>query len=283
LNKIYEDFTYEQYANEDGVRSSQVKAMDRSMAHYKHLLSAPTKDTDALSFGRSFHMALLEPELYEATHRIEPVFEGFTKDGRLSTRSGAAQEMKKAWYADLPSGAQVISNEDAEKIKCMVKDVREHELVGRMIEGAKREASLFWEEDGVVCKARYDMITKDGVGVDFKTTDDAKHDSFLRQIFSDRLKYYLSASHYAAGGASTKLLRGDIFCFVAVEKDAVNGKHRLSVIEMQHYGLAPGNARRKQLFELYKSCKLVDKWPAYDIEARVAVPPAYMFPEEYGG
>lgn len=278
-NKLIEGMPYETYASRPGVRASHLKEMDRSMAHYKLSLERPQKETDALRFGKIFHAAILEPDLFRERCVVEPIFEGLTKDGRMSTQSGQARDMKKAWYAQLRPDQMVIDVTEREQITGMLNALTAHPIVSLHLQKSLKEVCLWWDEKDVLCKARYDFVTESGIPFDIKTTTDASPKAFEREIFSDNWKYYLQAAHYSAGAKITKLLRGDVFVFIGIEKDAPHG---ICIKTLNHYGLQPGENIRDRVLPIYKQCKLSDKWPCYDVLATEAMPPKWLFPEEPG-
>lgn len=280
LNTLIQGQSYEEYDTQEGLRSGHLVEMSRSMAHYQYAITAPKKETDALSFGRMFHAALLEPDLFKSKMVVMPTFEGYTKDGKLSAQSKAAREMKAAWIAQLPSGAMIVKPDERDKMIGMLEALIAHPMVKKLMIDASREVSYFWDEEGTRQKCRFDFVTKDGMPFDLKTTTDAHPDTFSREIFNDRYKYYLRFAHYAAGAKASKVMAHDAFGVIAIEKAPPYG---ICVKTLNRYALAPGYAIRKKCLVQYKKCLEENKWPGYGVEATPANPPTWAFPEEFEG
>lgn len=278
--KLIEGLGYEAYALADGLRSTHLKYLDRSPAHLKTALAESSEPTPAQTLGRLLHAALLEPSEFLRRCVVEPEFVGLTKDRRPSSRSKEALDQKARWYQSLRPDQMVMSTGERDQITGMLNSMLNHPLVSKLLSGASKEVSLWWNEDDVLCKCRYDFVTSDGVPFDVKTTIDASPRVFERTLFSESYKYYLQASHYAAGAKETKLLRGNVFGFIGIEKDPPYG---VCIKTLDHYGLQPGESIRKPLLNLYKRCKKDDKWPSYGVEATNAVPPPWLFREDFGG
>lgn len=277
--KLHQGLTYEQYDAEPGLRSSDLKLIKRSPAHWVEARRNPSPPTDALRFGQVFHMAIEHGKDFIARYKVEPEFTGRTKDGRESTRSAEALAKKEAWYADLPKDAVVVKREWLEPLQGMINAALGHRLVGNLLKNGVRETSL-WVEDpetGVVLKCRPDFISEEGFVVDVKTTRDASPGFFKRQIFSDRNEgdpfYVLQAAHYAHCLRAAGIGRGESFVFIAIEKEAPYG---IMVYPLDVGCLAPGEQWRSELTGRYAECRRTDTWPAYPEQAYPLVPPQYV-------
>lgn len=269
LNKLQQGLSYSEYAAEPGLRSSDLKAMMRSPAHYVEIKKAPRKETEALHFGGLFHTAIERPEWFRQNLVVEPEFVGVTKDGRPTKSKNASdvQNQKKQWLGELTPGSIVVTEEEQTHLLGMLESVLNHKLVGNLIRDGVREASV-WVDDpqtGLRMKARYDFVSAHGYPVDFKTTLDARPGSFLRDIFSSRGEnprfYSLQAAHYAYCARLAKACSGESFTFVAVEKVPPYG---IQIYPMDHACLEVGEQSRKRLAHKYAHCLRLNKWPCYD-------------------
>lgn len=247
--------SFEDYQKAPGINQSGLKEILRSPAHYQASLKAEPKDTEAMRFGRIFHTAILEPQLFRERHVIEPKFDRRTKQGKLDF---------DVWKSGLRSDAILIPSLWEEPLLAMIDKVLSHKLVSDLLPGSLREVSLFWDdiETGERCKARYDLVTADGVIVDFKTTLDARPYAFAREIWNR--EYHVQVSHYCNGAHVSQVGRGDQFIFIAIEK---NPPYELAVYPAGLRTFSIGDHYRSQAMHTYSRCKKENRWPGYNEEA----------------
>jgi len=279
LNTLIPGLTYEQYAAEPGLRASHLKLFMRSPAHWKAAQSNPEPPSDALKFGQLFHMAVERGKEFMDRYFVEPEFIGKTKDGRDSTRSAEAKQMRAEWYQDLPKDAVVVKREWVEPLKGMIKSCLEHHLVSNLIRDGVRETSL-WVKDpetGLTLQCRPDFISSEGYMVDFKTTRNAHPNFFRGQIFSNRNEsdpfYCLSAAHYTHCARVAGLRKSESFIIVAIEKEPPYG---IIVYPLDIGCLGPGEQWREKLTKKYAECINQDKWPSYPEQAYPLTPPDWV-------
>lgn len=134
--------------------SGLVQIEQTTLAHYKWDLDHPedNADSEALAFGRAFHMYLLEGETtFHAAYAVKPL------DMNFSTKEG------KAWKVD-HAGRDIIKAADFEKIEAMAAAVRAHPLGRRVFVDGKPERSLVWKHaaTGIWLKARPDWLPQLG-------------------------------------------------------------------------------------------------------------------------
>ena len=97
--------TEEEYNALDAVRRSALWEMRKSPAHYLYKVTHPEEPTPALLFGVAAHMAVLEPERFQAEYIVAPKIDRRTKEG------------KEAWTALMKSGKALLSKDDSDKIE----------------------------------------------------------------------------------------------------------------------------------------------------------------------
>lgn len=283
LNKLHQGLTYDQYAAQPGLRSSDLKLLKRSAEHWKSHKDLKEEDeeegSDALQFGHLFHLAIESPEKFLETYQVAPVFEGPTKEGKMSTQSAAAKQMKKEWYAALKPDSIVVRAEWRDELIGMLQSVRKHRLLRNLLRDGVRETSL-WIEDphtGVTLQCRPDFITEKGHMVDIKTTRDARPRFFRNQIFRDGNEndpfYVLQAAHYAHCARHSNVCLGDRFFFVAIEKKPPYG---IMTYALGEPALAPGEQWRHELTKIYANCMKTETWPGYPEEAVETFPPEWV-------
>ena len=173
-------------------------------------------------------------------------------------RSAGARKERDSAYAD---GLIPINSTERDTVLGPVEAMRDavmaHPIAKDLLTGFDPEVSIFWEQDGVQCKARVDAL-KPGVAVDLKTIRDARPSAVQKQI-SD-LGYYLQAQHYLNGVEAVTGFRPDWYFVMAqnTEPHTVS-VHRLhdAVYESAQWRIDYGLQRYRQALE-------ADHWPGYD-------------------
>ena len=100
------------------VSKSVLDLVHRAPALYKAWLDgAEDEPTPALLFGKAFHCALLEPDVFRRTYAVEPSF------GDCRSKDNKAR--RDAWRAE-HNGVSLITREDDETIRGMIRVIRAH-------------------------------------------------------------------------------------------------------------------------------------------------------------
>lgn len=278
IGKLLKGYDYEDYVKHEGLRASDLKLMKRSPGHWKARQEDPKEPTDALEYGKLFHLAMELRENFRDVAVIEPEFTGYTQKGELSPRSKEAKEKRAAWHAGLPQGKVVVPNKWYEPLVGMVIAISKHRLVKNLMKNGVAEHSLWVtdEDTGQTLKCRPDFITEHGEMVDIKTTRDCSNPFFYEQIFSCRYPespyYILQAAHYAHCAKLSRLCNGDAFIFVGLEKEP---PYAIRVWPMDSACLDAGEYWRRFLTKRFDECKKSNLWPTYDERAEVTRPPEW--------
>lgn len=154
-------------------------------------------------FGRAVHAAVLEPKRFRELYVVAPEFSGPTKEGKMSTRSAAAQKEKEKWYADVDPEAIILKADEMDMLCEMLDCILEHKIVGNFFKNGKAEVTgrFTHPEFGFRCKIRPDYLTimPDGryYFFDLKTTRSAEPGLFDKE--SARLVYDLKMAFYWDG------------------------------------------------------------------------------------
>ena len=164
------------------VNKSLLTEVEKSPMHARWWLDNAGDDpTDAMRIGTLTHLAILEPERYDALPVIAKI------DGR--TKEGKAQRETV--------GACVWQHESA-VIDAMRRNIRASKAAHKVSSTTgERELSLVWLRDGIPCKARIDKVCPGRALVDLKTCRDAGADEFGRAIES--YGYHRQAAWYLDG------------------------------------------------------------------------------------
>lgn len=229
----------------------------RSLAHYKAWLDGVQKDeTEALTFGRAFHCAILEPERFAAEYVVEPDFG--------DCRFKEAKASRDAWRKE-HEGISRMSFADHRDCLGMARAIRAHSRASKLLVGGRAEVTARWrdEDTHVECKARADYYRPDLCTlIDVKTTVDARESSFKWDVL--KYGYHRQDAFYRAGftaaGAPV-----EHFAFVAVEKIA---PYPVVVHYLDADFVADGHADIRDAIEQLADALEEDVWPAYPEEIR---------------
>jgi len=222
----------------------------KAPAVYKAWLEGHEKeDTAAFAFGRAFHCALLEPDVFATTYAVEPDFG--------DCRTKANRTARDTWR-EQNSGRVLLSERDASMIAPMIAAVRAHPLASRMLQDGVPELTLRWrdEETGIECKARADhYVERLRLVVDVKTCDDASREGFRKS--AAKYGYARQAAFYDAGFAA---LGEELehFLFLCVEKER---PHLVGLYNFDEDGMARGFASICEDLETLAWCLERDEWP----------------------
>ena len=145
------------------------------------------KPTKAMNLGRAAHRHALGagPEIITWQH-----------DGR--TKAGKAE---RDAYADQIAAEVVVAVSEAERdqIIGMAEALRAHPYVAAILNDADAEVSGFWQEAGVWCRSRYDLLDTSRAH-DYKTCQDSTRRGFSKAMAS--YGYHQQAEFYQRGLAA---------------------------------------------------------------------------------
>jgi exodeoxyribonuclease VIII len=183
---IFNNISREDYDNLPGINWSKLKrGLGKTAAH----INAPSTggDKPAYKFGRAFHHAVLQPELF--------ISEWEVVGGKTTTKAGAITEVEKADIMAM-----------AEAAKGLHRDLISHQ-----------ECAFTWNIGKHRCKALVDGIYDNDWLVDLKSTQNASPGSFSNEIL--KYKYHGQIAWYLNGILCNNLpLKGA--AILAVEKVA---------------------------------------------------------------
>jgi hypothetical protein len=247
-----------------GASSSALKKMLRSPAHYRAYMSEEDKDSSSRMFGRAVHALLLERARFADKFAV---WTGGRRAGKVFDDFAAANP-----------GKTLLTEDEHHRATEAALALRENSQfpLGLWLDGvpatggyeavpaASTETSIFWidEETGLPCKARIDAHNglPTPAAIDAKTTDDARTNSFMRQLF--KLDYDLQAAHYRA--ALRAFYGTDYpFLFAVVEDQA---PYATNIIGLDADVLANGEAKRRHALNLLKKCQDSNEWPSYQLQ-----------------
>ena len=232
------------------VSKSALDLVHRSPAHYKAWIDGVVEDeeTDDLSFGTAFHMALLEPERYAATYIEMPKFSG--------KGSVAAKEAWLASHADV----RPITLDDMLDIGRMVDAVHSHPLAKQMVRNGKAELTLSWKDQwtGLPCKSRLDFYVEElAMIVDAKSTRDARWEAFRKDVA--KYGYHRQDALYRAAALSLDM-PVQHFVLLAVEKTE---PYAIAVYALDAEGVGKGYSSVRADIDTLAECMKSGIWRGY--------------------
>ena len=233
--------SHEAYHSGPGLSSTRVKKALNSYASYMH---ADEFDSNALAFGRAFHMALLEPGLFKATY---VVWNGAVRRGK------EWDYFRTRW-----SGKEILTEDEHESIMNMVQTVRAHpEQADCGDFQPEIMAIATCPETGLLLKCKADLIG--GTIIDYKTTSSGVYPAdFMHDVV--KWRYHVSAAFYQD---TIALLLGEKLPFILVPVT------KKAPFECEFYELAPELIEEGR--KLYKAAlRRIKKWQEDPQEARVS-------------
>ncbi len=254
------------HARTAGLASKSVLEMvDRAPALYEAWLGGATREeSPVLAFGKAFHCALLEPDVFRRTYTVEPKFGDCRKPDNKKARDD--------WRAT-NAGRQVIEQVEAIAIDGMVKSVLAHKRAGKLFDSdGVPELTMRWtdEETGIICKGRADLhLERLGVCVDVKTCDDARAPAFTRSVAN--YGYHRQDAFYDDGFRSAGAPL-DHFLFVAVEKRA---PYLVGLFNLDDDAVAEGRDWSRSTLQTFADCIERGEFPGYDTAIQTLSLPAY--------
>ena len=241
--------TEQEYRSADGVNKSTLWNLRRSPAHYKYFLENPREDTAAYKFGRAVHAAILTPAAYKRDYVVIP--EG------IDRRTKSGKEEYQA-FIEAAAGKEILTTEDADSIKSIVKAFKANRDAVTLLKGTKRERPIFWTDDnGVKCKCRVDAF-RDGLMIDLKTAADAETETFSREAL--RYGYDVQAAHYIDGYQHKHSAVMPDWYFIVIEKTE---PYAINILKADIGFIDHGIILRQQLIEKLIACQEQDSFPGY--------------------
>ena len=197
--RLHDDELY--YADNEYVTNSMLSKLNKSpLELYAYMQGELDSSTQALNFGKAFHMAVLEPEKMN----MVAVFDGKRKVG-------------KAWdvFQAENDGKLILTQDEMHTLESMYARINSNPMACEAmmldLDHTQTEVVNIWNANNLWCKGKADIVSFDkGVMVDLKTTSNASPREFERSVY--KYGYHRQAAYYLDGfGLHT-------FTIVAIEK-----------------------------------------------------------------
>lgn len=268
---IYRGISNDDYHNvAPGISSSGLSAVARSPAHYWERYLNPHRErpapTPAMEFGTAVHTAVLEPERFALEYMPAPV--GAPRRptavqmnaAKPSAATLSAIDFWRQFDAE-HAGKTIMDPRDFDACKRVRNAVEYHPAADILLASGESELSMFWDDDGVLCKVRPDFWNTEGWLVDVKTTEDARSDAFGRSCWNYR--YFVQSAYYMDGVAAATGVNPSGFIFLAIEKQP---PYAIAVYVASPRMLLAGAKEYRRNLATYRYCRTADDWPAYPQE-----------------
>ena len=254
------------FGKRDHLSNSGMKELLRCPARFKAMMDGEEeKATPAMLLGSLFHAMTLEPDRVAEAYAVRNN-PGNTKAGKEEAAAAAEK------------GITLIAPDMWEQAKAMAGSARNNPFLAAALkdENFSAESSIYWEQDGVPCKARLDGIAEiPGFGrcvIDLKSTTDASPDGISRHMWD--FGYHRQAAWYSHAMAMVNQ-PAQAFVFVFVEKDAPYVSTAVTVADVA-VGLAYDEIRTA--LRLYAECTASGVWPGYTTDIVTTIDlPAYAY------
>ncbi len=282
--QVFKQSDAEYFADTSRVSCSNLKDILKAPAVFKYKIDHPeeAETTAELRFGKLFHLAILEPDLFRETIAIWDESQG-------STKTKAYQE----FVSRLAPNVLAITTLELMHLEEMkIALMNNREAWALIHEGVTlKENTFHWDEAvfGRRCRAKMDCVnlTK-GIIVDLKTTKDASPEGFGKAIedykYHMQAAFYLDAARTCLDDNGTKdwnfvcvaieknppylnaiysLTPNLIFRQLATEKDYRRVKELETAILDLTQQLSDGNAMVNLALQSYMASKASDVWEGY--------------------
>lgn len=274
---IFPKLSYDQYAAIDGINFSRLRWLRDTPAHCHHRLLNPPAQSAYHRLGQLVHMAILEPQRFNAAALEIPKLDKRTKEGK-------AEWARLQAVAD--QGDKELVTPDEMKVCVGAAVSVSNNLTAREIlrgRGAA-ELSVVWhdEEYETFCKGRLDFVGElngHPIILDVKTTSDtASLRDWERTVgnygYHEQAAMYLESLRvlrplYAENGEPVERR----FLWLVIETEA---PYLARVFEADQDALDAGHAEFRKHLATYAACMKSGIWPGYDDGVEIAGLPPWM-------
>lgn len=236
----------------------------------------PSPDSEALAFGRLFHVVLLEPHRLDEYAVLNPELIGVKVDGTKADNPKNTRAWKDAVFQAERDGLTIIDAPTLAHATAMAEAVQNHPEAGRLLAMATdHEVSAYAEHpSGAKVRARFDLIGPGFIG-DIKTCRDADPETFGRVV--NALMYHVSAANYV-DIARANGLKVDDYLLICVEKEPTpGGDYRVSVLELHPDAIEKGRELMAEACERWLALGKRIDLPSYGPDRHVVDLPGWAY------
>jgi hypothetical protein len=240
--------TDEEYHSGEGVSKSTLWKQETKTPYLARF--GKKQDADHFAYGKAGHIAILEPETFEARVSRGPDVRRNTREWKL--------------FEDFCNSAGTIplKGEDYDNV-LTIRDLADGlpaiEIMRNGTPIVETSAYHFDEETGVLVKTRPDMYNH-GIILDLKVMADASPFAFQRSV--GKFGYHMQHALYSDVWEKGSEMPVDAFFFVVFEKSS---PPQVAVYELTPASIAEGHARYRHALAKYAEYLATDNWPSYPL------------------
>lgn len=275
-----EKMTDEEYhADKTAVGSSTLRKARRSLFSFAAHLIGGEEPTEAMKFGTLVHLAILEPNKFKSLYVVQPVFEGYTSKGELTTSLNCKDVQRKiaAWKAQQHPKAVFVTEKEKEKLLCMIDSVMSHPMASELLRNVKTEVAGYARDPrtGIRVKIKQDIISCDvGYQTDLKTCNDSYWPEFRRTVESKA--YYFQDAQYAGITEAITGIKPEHRSWIAVQNKF---PFETAVHEVHPAYQERGERQYNEALTAVKTAIDENSFPMRDLGAPIGEP-SYFFKKE---
>lgn len=264
------DLTNEQYHSAPGLSASGITEFRKSPRKfwYRYLSGKyQHEQTKAMRIGSVVHCLVLEPQETFNRYIIHPDgIDRRTKQGKIDYED----------FTKLAANKTILKKDEFDHAQAMANALKSHKSFGKIMQAGFIEQSIFWQQDGTLCKSRPDYY--DGrIVVDIKTTSAESQEEFERSIvtygYHRQAAMQLDAVAYATGSNHRKHL-------LYVVEDAQ--PHEVAIYMLDETAINQGRIEYLQAAKDYQKCIDTNIWPSYNEQVAIATLPLWYIRNNQG-
>jgi len=236
--RLHDDELY--YADNEYVTNSMLSKLNKSpLELHAYMEGELETSTQALNFGKAFHMAVLEPEkmnmvaVFDGKRKVGKVWDVFKaeNDGNIILTQDEMDTLESMY-------ARINSNPMASDVMMLEEDDTQTEIVN------------IWNRNNLWCKGKADIVNfEKGIMVDLKTTANASPREFERSVY--KYGYHRQAAYYIDGFGLDK------FTIVAIEKKF---PYNMGVYTLSDETIQKGREEVEELMKEYYSTFIAEEF-----------------------
>lgn len=250
------------YKEINAVNWSTLKELWISPKQYRHRVTTPRPDTEALITGRAVHCAVYEPERFQTGYVVYP---GPVRRGR-------------AWeeFCEEHAGDEIVTENQRRQAEMIAMALQSDPIARSYINGGFCEQAFMWTDPDTLldCKGRVDQVN--GRLIELKTTTNIIPRKFIAD--AARFGYHGQIAFYADGLAANGIQLDGAPILIAVQSDEPFDVVCYHVTEDV---LNAGRRLYQELLRTLLRCRETDIWPG--VAGGGILPmtvPAWASPEE---
>lgn len=274
---IYHKVPFETYARWNAMNASALVWGLDSMEHLQAKLAGDMEESKEespdLRFGRAWHMAVLEPDIYQQSWVIssgccQPLKSGKNKGAPCG--NAARFRAGDSWYCgthappDASEPSNYLTSEEAARVKKAAKKIKGHKIVNLIRQHGGFESTIVWEWNGIPCKSRFDKLIYDAACPDTildlkkvqlgKCTNDDVSKSIANFKYHFKMAFYQRAVRHWRGADSP--LPAAVLVFMEDK-----APHSVNVKSLGSRSLDIGAYEVERLMTNYVDCCASGVWP----------------------